>query len=367
MGCTCSKPPDYSAAAQQQGAANLETARAEATLNRPNIYTPYGSQVWGADPNMPDHYNLYQSLSPAEQTKLNLTDYIQTQGLTSLGNYGPGAINNALSGSWTVPGTVAQDFDPRFMPDQGVQTDSGIWSAPAQQEDVNLASAPGIPTADAATRANVTDAVYRQGASFLDPQFQQQENQMHSDLSNEGIFRDSTAYNNSYDNFNRTKQQAYGDLRDRAIQTGGEEMARDFGLGMQAHQTGVNDILSSGQFHNQSRADMINQLLADMNARNAALGQATNTATQGTQLYNSGLAQANQQLAQSKLLPINVMDAMLSGSQVNNPQFQPFNNQIQVQPPPLYQAAVDQGNYNSGMTGNFLNAGAKLGSAYIMS
>ena len=41
--------PDYAAAARSQGAANLETARAQGRMSNPNIITPYGTQTvsWG--------------------------------------------------------------------------------------------------------------------------------------------------------------------------------------------------------------------------------------------------------------------------------------------------------------------------------
>lgn len=51
MGKDASTPstPDYAGAAQAQGAANVETARAQGRMNNPNVYTPYGSQTvtWG--------------------------------------------------------------------------------------------------------------------------------------------------------------------------------------------------------------------------------------------------------------------------------------------------------------------------------
>ena len=45
--CSSSPPPapDYTAAAQAQGAANVDTARLQGYINNPNINTPYGSQT----------------------------------------------------------------------------------------------------------------------------------------------------------------------------------------------------------------------------------------------------------------------------------------------------------------------------------
>lgn len=44
--------PDYTGAAQAQGAANVETARAQGRMNNPNVITPYGTQTvqWGQSP-----------------------------------------------------------------------------------------------------------------------------------------------------------------------------------------------------------------------------------------------------------------------------------------------------------------------------
>lgn len=42
--------PDYAGAAQQQGAANLQSTLAQAQLNRPTVITPFGTQRWTATP-----------------------------------------------------------------------------------------------------------------------------------------------------------------------------------------------------------------------------------------------------------------------------------------------------------------------------
>lgn len=365
-------PPqtDYAGAAAAQGAANKETAIAQSMLNNPNTYTPYGNQIYsgGEDGGRP---TLTQTLSPTGQRQFDMSNSIREQLLGQLEHWGGNNVARALSQSPIPAGTAAQDFDPRFMPDQGVQTDSGFWSAAPMQEDVNLAAASPIPGADAATRAMVTNAIYSQGARFLDPQFAQRQDQLNSDLSNQGIFRGSDAFSTAQDDLDRQRMQQYGDLRDRAIMQGGEEMARDFGLGMQAHQQGVSDILQSAGFHNQARGDMINQLLADMSARNSALTTSANIATQGSNLYNSGRAQSATEAAQGMMLPINASIGLLSGTQVQAPNFQ-ATAPTSIAPPPIYQAAQDTGaqqmagyNANQAMMGNFLNAGARIGSAMM--
>jgi hypothetical protein len=367
MSFLCPQAPDPVAAAQAQGAANKETAIAQSHLNNPNTYTPDGSQVW-TDPTDPSgRPTLTQTLSPEQQAIKTQTDQYKLGGARQLNYWGEQNIADALGQNFKQPGQAESDYDPRFAPDQGVQTDSGMWSASPIQEDVNLAAAPGLPTVDANTRNNVTQALYDKGARYLDPQFAQMHDKQNTDLSNQGIFRGSDAYNTAQDNLMRQQDTAYGDLRDRAIDQGGAEMSRDFGLGMQSHQQGVSDITSSGQFHNTAQTQQVNQLLADMGARNAALGQSANLGAQGTSLYNAGRAQNQQETFNAAMTPINAQSAIATGSQVSNPQFQPFNNNTQVAPPPIYQAATDQANINSANLGNFVKAGANIAGAAIMS
>jgi hypothetical protein len=56
---------------------------------------------------------------------------------------------------------------------------------------------------------------------------------------------------------------------------------------------------------------------------------------------------------------------------VNNQQFQAFNNNLQVQPPPIFQAGLAEGQsalnaYNARQAGigNWLNAGSRVAAAY---
>lgn len=82
-------PPDPAATAQAQGAANRETAIAQARLNNPNVFSPYGTQevVWqptaqtpGGPPD-PDFLQpiITQSLSPQEQAIFESNQRVRQQ------------------------------------------------------------------------------------------------------------------------------------------------------------------------------------------------------------------------------------------------------------------------------------------------
>ena len=76
--CAPSPPPapDYGAAAREQGAANLETARAQGRINNPNINNPYGTQTTTWEGDTP---TLTQTFSPEQQALYNQSTATQQQ------------------------------------------------------------------------------------------------------------------------------------------------------------------------------------------------------------------------------------------------------------------------------------------------
>lgn len=361
--------PDYAAAAREQGAANVETAKVEGALNRPDVYDWRGSQTWNTvpDPSSPTgfRYVVNNQLQPAEQQKYDIGNQIALNGLYSLWNYGSPAIDKALQGSYSLAGNPLMGYDPQYGPTTNFQENSGAEYAPGLKDRLDYSGVTGIPEANAGVRDQVAQSVYGQGARFLDPRFKREEDALSSQLSNQGIFVGSDAYKDAQNQLGEEKNQAYGDLQDRAVQMGGSEMERLFGMQGQQHQMGTQDVGTQANFANSARGQFINELLADQQARNAAIGNEFGASATGSSLYNTGRAQSLQEMAQSKTMPINIMSALLSGSQVNAPQFQPFNNQIGVQAPPVYQAAVNQGQAGQAQAQNWMNLAGGLGGAGI--
>src|ERR1051326_6775149 len=108
-------PPDYQAAAQAQGGANLQTAQQQSYLNNPNMITPYGNQTYtngqqiGTDANgipIYDRPTLTQTLSPANQQLLQTGQGIQQGALNILQGDMPN-IQNALSGQFSFNQPIA--------------------------------------------------------------------------------------------------------------------------------------------------------------------------------------------------------------------------------------------------------------------
>lgn len=146
----------------------------------------------------------------------------------------------------------------------------------------------GLGSSDQAGRDQMTDSVYGQQTRFLDPQFQQGQSDLTSRLANQGIMQGSDAYNREMSNFDLQKTAAYGDARDRAIQQGGAEQSRMFGLSLQGRNQGINETLAER-----------NAPLASLQALNG-IGTAQSNGLFGAQngTYNAQLGNANANAAQ---------------------------------------------------------------------
>lgn len=204
-------PPDYAGAAQAQGAANVETARATAKLGNPNTFTPYGSQTvtYGQDGDA-DIPTVTQTLSPENQ-KLYDQELRISQGLGDIAEGGIGRVDQLL-------GTP---FDMSTVPERAQAGQQG-WD-------------------------NAYNALVQRNQPFQERTRDRAINQ----LSNQGIYAGSEAY-----------KEAMRDL---------ERQENDFNLGAQANATsqqqaqfGMADKARANELQQQSflRQLPLNELMA---------------------------------------------------------------------------------------------------------
>lgn len=229
--CAPSPPPapDYAAAAREQGAANVDTARVQGKMNNPNIYGPLGTQTvsWGTD-GAADTPTITQSLTPDAQAALEAQQAVQ-KNLANLGLQGIGTAQNVL-------GTA---FTPN-LPDMQTSLDtSGVAPMP-----VNAGM-----TGQNAIMSRLSPEIDRLRASNTQT------------LANQGIPQGSEAWNNAM-----TKQgQQENDLLTQAAMQG-------INLDMGANNQGFGQAVQSGQFGNQALAQALQQKLA---LRNQPLNEIT--------------------------------------------------------------------------------------------
>jgi len=259
--------PDYKGAAIEQGAANVESARATAKLSNPNIYTPYGTQLVSYDGDVP---TVRQTLTPTAQKTLEAQQGVDLS-LSNLAQKGTGIASNVLDKPFSFGG-------------------------PDVQTSLDLSNVAKMPI-----NAGVTgqEAIM----SRLEPSLAKQRVSTETQLINQGLRPGTEAYDNAI----QLLGQQETDARTQAVLQG-------LNLDIGANAQGYNQALQTGQFGNT--------------AQQQALAQAI----------------------QSRQMPLNEINALMSSSQIENPQFGAYSG-ANVAPAPIFagtqaQGAFDANKYN---------------------
>ena len=302
--------PDFAAAAKAQGVANLESARATAKLNNPNIINPYGTQTvkYGGDP----VFDAQGYDTALKQYQKDLSSYDVNK---NNNNYNGVSSNPFMSNFPTrdnTPAPVAPDRNSFYKvtgdPDIGTVTQT---LSPAEQNIYNK---------NVQQRTNVGD-VGIQGSAALKDIIGKKIDFSGAPLLGAG---------------RKTRDQVYSALMGRVNEdTANQRSERNSQLiaaGIRPGNKAYNDAqnLISRQY-NDARG------VAEINAGNAATQQ-FGMDSQARQQYISEL------LAQRQT-PLNEINALMSGSQVNNPFAGNLGYQggSSVQAAPIYAGAQAQG------------------------
>lgn len=363
--------PNFIGAANAQGEASRKAAEQAAMLSNPNISTPYGSQqvTWTRDAQGNLIPSINQQLAPAQQALLDQ----QNQLKTNLGN-------TALKGMENVNQTMSTKFNPADYGVGGVQSQINTSGLPGIQNSLDMSGVPGMPDQggiqrnvdmSGVARMPVNAGMTGQNAIMqrLQPQIERERQQQETQLRNQGLVAGGEAYNNAMN----IQGQRENDLLSQASLYG-------LNLDFNANQQGYNQALGQGQFANQAQNQGFGQgLAANQQGYNQALGQgnfANSAQNQGfsqaaaqSQFANQAQNQGFSQALTQRQLPINETNALMTGSQVSNPQFQQFQGQ-NFQAAPLFNATGQQAQYNQGLFGlnqannnSFMTGLGSLGSA----
>lgn len=192
-------PPDYAGAAQAQGAANIEAARAQGQINNPNVYSPYGTQTvtWTGD-----QPTLTQTLDPQEQAILNQNRQVRQQ-LGGVAGQGAQALGNVIG------------------------------------RNVSFAGAPAAPGSATDTRTKVIDAMMARVNEDTD----RKAAELNSNLVAAGIRPGTKAYDDQMALLERGRT----DARNQAFLASGQEASRDFGMDAQRRQQAISEYLAQRQ------------------------------------------------------------------------------------------------------------------------
>lgn len=367
MGKSSDPPPptDYVGAAQAQGQANIAAAQTTAALNRVNTNTPYGSLNYSQpNKNNPNQWQANVTLSPDQQKLLDA----QTAGQQSKAT----DANNMLD---TVTRSTAQPFDTSQLPSNvtslGATPDLSMYhgntNAPASQ--VNTSGVPALNTDWGSQAQQAQDAAYKQQTSMLDPQYAQAEEAQRARLAASGATEGSQAFSNSMDNFNRQKASDYGNARNSAIGIGNNEQATLAGESLAGNNQMYSQALQGAQFANTAAGQSFNQGLNENAVNNSNAEQQFQNTQTAANFQNNARGTAISQQEAIRQIPLNEYNALMTGAQVTNPNFNVGTAQTgPVGAAPVFAGAQAAGNqatdiYNQNVATDNSNTQAGIGAA----
>jgi len=310
----------------------MEIARADAQINRINQFTPFGNLIFSG----PNRNTATLSLTPELQANTDLRLESDTNllraALERQGLLDPNPIDLSQFGDIQTGLDLSNvNFaGPQFGQRPSLQAPElqqfqGSINNPFQIQgsvdtSLDTSGLPAIPQDIAQFRGDVESAVFDRGRALLDPVFSDQERAMRQRLANQGIPESGEAFDRDFERFGRTRNQAFTDLANRAVVTGGQEASRALGdllaargQGFGEEVTGANLNLAGGQFANQAAGQGFGQGLAEaqfglgqtgFNNQVGLLGLGANQGIRG-QLTDEALAAAqagNQASAQNLAL-----------------------------------------------------------------
>lgn len=398
--------PNYVAAAEAQAEASKELTNIQNFANRPNIYTPFGSQTWQTqaqtDPatgQTVTSWNQNTSLAPGLQSALDAQ--VGTQlGRSQLAGDFMGRVGAEYSqpfdwqnlpqmASMTGPSqlqTGTSDYTPGLQTNvnsrSGNLTSGFNFGGP--QMGLNMGDNPALPQFDSGYRDRVAQSLIER----MTPVHERANQQLQTQLANQGFTVGSEGYKRALDE----AQQRQAAERYNALDTAGNEAQRLYGMQMGSRQQAFNEDVGSGQFGNQAQSQLYQQMMGQANLnnqanaqafgqdlqsqqfRNQALGQASaldqsrmgaqNTALSQQQALNQQYANYQNQLRQQSIaeqmqrrgMSLNEMNALLSGQQVSMPQMPSFNTAQRSETPNILGATqmgydAQLGAYNAQQAG----------------
>jgi hypothetical protein len=304
--------PDPRATAQAQAEFNLDAARQNADLNRINQFTPQGSLTYTKGTSAPWDEAAYLAANPdvaaaVAQQKADPGGY-QLQYKSGQEHYLRAGQKEGRSGApegygtdrWTQTTTLSPEQQRLYdLSTQGQEIYGNAALSQLRQAQTALSSPFEFNAPDFKYGADFTgigdpnqsrDAVEQALLARLNPDLERERASLESRLANQGITQGSEAWRAGIDDYTRQANDArYG-----AILNAGAEQSRIFGLGF-----------GQSQFNNAARQQSLEQQLA------------------------------------LRAQPINEASALLTGGQVQQPQFSNFA-QVGVQAPDYAGAAGQQ-------------------------
>lgn len=364
MSKTTPPAPDYTGAAQQQAAASKDITNMQTWANRPNMNTPFGSSTWDAgskvDPATGQRVTNWTNnvtLDPNSQAALDAQ--------TNIGKNRSLFAGNLL-------GNVQQDYAPdqqldySKLPSAGVAPEAGGLTSGQLQTGIDTTGLQGIDSSQKYQK-DAGDAIYGQFSDRAEPRFARQQDDLRSRLYAQGLRDTDQAFINQTRDMNDTQNDARKQASYQATIGSGAEAQRMQGMDASNRSQMFGERNTQGNFANTAAG---NQFAQDAQANAQNYGQNYQNANYANALRNQAIQEHSTQQNQN----LNAMNALLTGQQVQNPQFQNFSQATKSETPNLLgatqmqgQNALDSFNAQQGGMNALISGASGLGSAYLMS
>ena len=345
------KAPDYTGAAVAQGEANKDSALQTAYLSNPNINTHLGSQTvdwsngggtikYGAN-GLPyydkgtgnQQATVTQTLSPTEQAKYDKGSALDI-----------GLLNTAQGGLNRVDDMMGTQFDMSGLQNvQGVQGPAQGVQGPstdglAQLQGINTDNLDPYSTeASVGGLQQVTDAIRSRG----DVDFADRRQALDNDLRIRGFTPGSEGFRREMQGLERQQN----DYNQQALLAGGQEQSRINSYEQARRAQELNEQRTGSQVASSNRGQEFGERSTQAGYDQ---GESQRTFANQQDLQAAQGAERQRQIQEQaylRQLPLNEINALRTGTQVNAPQFQQYTG-AQVAPAPLFQAAQAQGNFD---------------------
>lgn len=299
--------PDPTATANAQSQSNINTANATASLNHTNQYTPWGSEVYSStkNPDGTQQWSSNISLSPDQQKLLDAQNG-QSLGLSNLATSQLGNVKDALANPVNFNNAPNVQNNPLT---------SSVTPGNLQNQ-VDMRGVPKLVGGDAlagAMRDN-QGAAYKQQSAYLDNNYAQKQHDLENQLVQQGVTQNSDAWNRAVNNLGEQRTFDYNNAFNNSFSTGLAANNQLYNQGLSSNQNAYGQALGNANFANGAQAQQFSQGLANAGLNNQ-------TAAQAFSQSSADRARALNEQQQQQQIPLNLLNALRTGSQVTSPSF----------------------------------------------
>lgn len=357
--------PDYTQAAEQTAASSAAVTNQQTWANRANQVTPWGTQTWSSSPTIDPatgqrvaQWTQTTTLSPAQQQALDSQQAIDQQRSDIAQNL-MGRVQQEYSTPMDWGQLTSFQNAPTAGNSQAVTNPMGFNPSSIDTSLNNLQTG-------AQNSSNAANAAYAQATSRLDPQWQHQQQDLETQLANQGISQNSDAYSRAMQQFQQQKTDAYNQANMSAIQAGVNQGQVQFGEDLSKSQQQLANTVQQQQLNLGQQQQGFQQQLA---AQGQNYNQQLQSGTFNNQLRNQQLTDAMTQRGFS----LNEIQALLNGQQIGMPSFSGYNTANASQATDYsgaaqnqYSAAMDAYNAQQATTNQLIGAAGNIGGAAMM-